>query len=114
MSGAFGMHRVYWGHQSTTVLNQDGQRRHVYALRGTHGPSCGWDAAQAVINEADGYAVFQAVNWNSKSHVVRRTVSVKVYPGDEAPDILQAIEEKVREGGGFDSVEVEDHRGPHQ
>ena len=107
MSGAFGMHRVYWSHRSSTVLNEDGQRRHVYDLRGTHHPSCGWDGGMVVINEEDGYAVFQATTWNSKSRVARRTVSVKIYPGDEAPDILQAIEEKVREGGGFDNVEVE-------
>ena len=106
MSGAFGMHRVYWAHRSSTVLNEDGQRRHVYDLRGTQHPSCGWDGGMAVINEEDGYAVFQATTWNSRSHVVRRTVSVKIHPGDEAPDILQAIEEKVREGGGFDNVKA--------
>lgn len=98
MSGAFGMHRVYWAHRSTTVVNEDGQRRIVYDLRGTHHPSCGWDGAQAVINEADGYAVFQAVTHQDRHTARRKTITVKIFPGDEAPDILQAIEE---EAGSF-------------
>ena len=85
MSGAFGMHRVYWAHRSSTVLNEDGQRRHVYDLRGTHRPSCGWDGGMAVINEEDGYAVFQATTWNSKSHVVRRTRERENLPRRRSP-----------------------------
>lgn len=104
MSGAFGMHGVYWAHRESQRVNSDGQCRHVYDLRGTHRPSCGWDGGMAVVNEADGYAVFQAWTWIDKNRRRNRTISVKIHHGDEVADVLRAIEDAIMQGDGETSL----------